>query len=188
MFTPHHVSHDDIYLFIFLQSGGASRWRVCYQRGLPHLVLFLQVDSINIRGTCPLYKNEEKKGLVHVSEIFCRAQKKNSWMPWKKFYAMFLPSTFFWKLSKSKQRRPFEGRLCIDLENLQQFSSDMGHMTHDVWQVICDMLLRVNILSKLQLPSSYGVGRTVSWRYFNKSWPTEWMNGKAFLTQNMFYL
>ena len=106
--------------------------------------------------------------------------------PEKSSIQFFLSLTFFWKLSKSKQRRPFEGRLCIDLENLQQFSSDMGHMTRDVWHVTCDMLRRVNILSKLQLPSSYGVGRTVSWRYFNKSWPTEWMNGKAFLTQNMF--
>ena len=27
-------------LYIFLQSGEASQWSVCYQRGLPHLVLF----------------------------------------------------------------------------------------------------------------------------------------------------
>ena len=27
-----------IYIFFFLQSGEASRWRVCYQRGLPRLV------------------------------------------------------------------------------------------------------------------------------------------------------
>ena len=27
-----------LYLFFFLQSGGASWWRVCYQRGLPRLV------------------------------------------------------------------------------------------------------------------------------------------------------
>ena len=30
-----HVSH----VFFFLQSCGASPWRVCYQRGLPRLVL-----------------------------------------------------------------------------------------------------------------------------------------------------
>ena len=29
------------FLFIFLQSGGASRWRVCYQRGLPRLVFLI---------------------------------------------------------------------------------------------------------------------------------------------------
>ena len=31
-----HVSR--VFLCVFLQSGGASRWRVCYQRGLPRLV------------------------------------------------------------------------------------------------------------------------------------------------------
>ena len=28
-----------VFFCFFLQCGGASRWRVCYQRGLPHLVL-----------------------------------------------------------------------------------------------------------------------------------------------------
>ena len=31
-------------LFLILQSGGASRWRVCYQRGLPRLV-FTDLES-----------------------------------------------------------------------------------------------------------------------------------------------
>ena len=42
-----HLSHVKIYFFFFLllskkneQSGGAGRWRVCYQRGLPRLVLY----------------------------------------------------------------------------------------------------------------------------------------------------
>ena len=61
MFTPHHVSHIRcqvlfvtcdvsgvrcqvsgviiiIFFIFFLQIGGASQWRVCYQRGLPRLV------------------------------------------------------------------------------------------------------------------------------------------------------
>ena len=38
-----HVSHvtcnfNFFFLQNFLQSGGASRWRVCYQQGLPRLV------------------------------------------------------------------------------------------------------------------------------------------------------
>ena len=37
------------------QSGGASRWRVCYQRGLPRLVF----NSVNI-----LYVGRRQKGLV----------------------------------------------------------------------------------------------------------------------------
>ena len=28
-----------LFFILFLQSGEASRWRVCYQRGLPRLVL-----------------------------------------------------------------------------------------------------------------------------------------------------
>ena len=28
----------DVYVLVFLQSGGASGWRVCYQGGLPRLV------------------------------------------------------------------------------------------------------------------------------------------------------
>ena len=31
--------HQYLYIFFFLQSGEASRWRVCYQRGLPRLVI-----------------------------------------------------------------------------------------------------------------------------------------------------
>ena len=73
MFTPHHVSYVRchmsrvrchvsgdrchvsrvtchrskiyIYIFFFGQSGEASRWRVCYKRGLPRLV-FLTVLTI----------------------------------------------------------------------------------------------------------------------------------------------
>ena len=30
-----------------------------------------------------------------------------------------------------------------------------------------------------QLPSSYGLGWTASWRYLNKSWPNEWINHKG---------
>ena len=33
--------------FFFFLSGGASRWRVCYQRGLPRLV-FMKVDSMTL--------------------------------------------------------------------------------------------------------------------------------------------
>ena len=33
-----HMSHLFFYFFIFFQSGGAIRWRVCYQWGLPRLV------------------------------------------------------------------------------------------------------------------------------------------------------
>ena len=47
---------------------------------------------------------------------------------------------------------------------------DTWHMTHDMWH-----MLGVNILSKFQLPSSYGLGLTVFWRYFGKRL-TQWLN------------
>ena len=33
--------HFFLFLYFFWQIGGASRWRVCYQRGLPRLVLII---------------------------------------------------------------------------------------------------------------------------------------------------
>ena len=45
-----HLSHVIFFFYILIffyvkkngQSGGASRWRVCYQRGLPHLVYIVK--------------------------------------------------------------------------------------------------------------------------------------------------
>ena len=52
-----------------------------------------------------------------VLEIFCRAQKK-FFLKWPE---KSLSKIFFWKNSKSKQRRLSECRLCLDLENFQNF-------------------------------------------------------------------
>ena len=62
MFNPHQVSHVRcqvsgvtcnyfIYLFLFIsgQSGEASWWRVCFQRGLPSLVFFLHLHLFLMR-------------------------------------------------------------------------------------------------------------------------------------------
>ena len=35
------INMSCVFLIYFLQCGGASWWRVCYQRGLPHLVIFI---------------------------------------------------------------------------------------------------------------------------------------------------
>ena len=45
-----HAWH--FFFFFFRQSGGASRWRVCYQRGLPRLVL--QYTLVAIPNCTPL--------------------------------------------------------------------------------------------------------------------------------------
>ena len=41
--------HMSLFIFIFLPSGKASRWRVCYQQGLPRLVSGTKnvINSIN---------------------------------------------------------------------------------------------------------------------------------------------
>ena len=49
-----HVSHVIIFSSSFSgQSGEAYRWRVCYQRGLPRLVL-ISVDKLNFYGFWPV--------------------------------------------------------------------------------------------------------------------------------------
>ena len=45
----------------------------------------------------------------------------------------------------------------------------MWHVAHDRWGY-------VNLLWKLQLPISYGLGVKVFWRYFHKGWLTDWVN------------
>ena len=42
------------------------------------------------------------------------------------------------------------------------------HLTRDTWHLTCDTWWGVKILSKFQLPSSYGLGLTVPWIYKTK--------------------
>ena len=53
---------------------------------------------------------------------------------------------------------------------------DMWHMACDLWHVTCDMLWGVNILSKSQLPRSYGLWFMISWRLGEKGSRTDWIN------------
>ena len=53
---------------------------------------------------------------------------------------------------------------------------DMWHVTRDMWHVTCDMLWGVNILSKFQLPSSYGLWFMIFWRFGGKGWLTDSIN------------
>ena len=65
-----HVSHVTyinifIYFIFFGQRGEAYRWRVCYQRGLPRLVLIYldNKDSVVLR-----LLNEKYIALLHLSQ------------------------------------------------------------------------------------------------------------------------
>ena len=62
---------------------------------------------------------------------------------------------------------------------------DTWHVTHDMWHIKCDTWHltpgtwhrgEVNLLSEFQLPSSYGLGMKVCWRYFCKGWPSHLIN------------
>ena len=49
--------------------------------------------------------------------------------------------------------------------DMWHMSHDMWHVTGDMWHVTCDTWRELNILSKFQVPSSYGLGVKVSWRF-----------------------
>ena len=60
------------YIFFFLQIGGASQWRVCYQRGLPRLVKFWIRKKIVSFVTCHKHKCDtlfEQKSPVHAVAV-----------------------------------------------------------------------------------------------------------------------
>ena len=54
---------------------------------------------------------------------------------------------------------------------------DIWHVTRDTCIVTCDMghMVGVNILSKFQLPRFYGLGKTVSWRFWTKGSVSYWI-------------
>ena len=70
-------------LLFFLQSGEAYRWRVCYQRGLPRLVLALvsgngslggkEAAPGRILGEAWVNRKEEKRGIV-IEKCSCQIQ------------------------------------------------------------------------------------------------------------------
>ena len=53
---------------------------------------------------------------------------------------------------------------------------DTWNVTHETSHITCDMLWGVNILSKCQLPSSYGLWFMISWRLGGKDSRTDLIN------------
>ena len=53
---------------------------------------------------------------------------------------------------------------------------DMWHVTHDTWYVTRHRWGEVNLLSKLKLSSSYGLGMKVFWRFGEKGWFIQFIN------------
>ena len=57
-----------------------------------------------------------------------------------------------------------------------QVTHDIWHMTGGIYHVACDMCRKVNILSKCQVPSSYGLGVKLLWQFLEKGWLYQWNN------------
>ena len=69
MFTPHNVTMSGVSCQVscdifFLQSGGASLWRVCYQWGLPRLVFYLLDWRHLVKERIPKIAKPEKMGKI----------------------------------------------------------------------------------------------------------------------------
>ena len=61
---------SNIFLFLFLNSGGTSFWRVCYQRGLPVKFLPLVRDGVTITTLSS----------IHVVTTMLALYEKNYWV------------------------------------------------------------------------------------------------------------
>ena len=56
---------------------------------------------------------------------------------------------------------------------------DTCHMTPVIWHMTFDIFWWVNILSKFPLPSFYGLGVMMFWRFWGKGPLTKWMINKG---------
>ena len=123
-----------------------SRWRVCYQWGLPRLVLASnRLISLKIRVICR----------TKIFLNFAMIDQLDGVAP----LITDPPPTRSTTLSKK----------------LRHFTRGTWHKTCDTWHVTSDTWWGVNILSKCQLPKSYGFRESVFWRYFNRGWLTSWV-------------
>ena len=64
---------------------------------------------------------------------------------------------------------PVDNRLASPLCPKKEEKSDMWHMTRDRWE-------EVNLLPTFHLPSSYGLGVILFWRYFHNGWMSDLIN------------
>ena len=62
--------------------------------------------------------------------------------------------------------------------DIWNMTSDTWHVTYNRWHMTCDTwkVGEVDLLSKFQLPSFYGLGVKVFWRYVHKGSLTDWLN------------
>ena len=87
------------------------------------------------------------------------------------------PSTFklhhFVQKKKKKEEEEKIWHLTFDMWHV---TCNTWHVTHDMWHMTRDMFGGVNILSKFQLPSSYGLWFMILWRSGGKGWLSKSVN------------
>ena len=82
-------------------------------------------------------------------------------------------------LTKARRFRPrWEQTLHqqVSPHDMWHVKCDTWYVTRDTWHITHDRWREVNPLSKFNLPSSYGLGVKVFWRYFNKWWIADLIN------------
>ena len=86
---------------------------------------------------------------------------------------------WYWTIERNKHKGSQRTNPTKKKFNIWHVTCDMWHMTGDIWHVICDKpcdmwhvthdrLGKVNLLLKVQLPSSYSLRVKVYWRYFHR--------------------
>ena len=79
--------------------------------------------------------------------------------------------------TKTRRGRPVDNQPSpTSCTTLHHMTCDTWHLTPDMWRVTWDTWWGVNILSKFQLPNSYGLVLTVSWRFWTKGSLNELMS------------
>ena len=153
------------YFFYFLQSGGAIWWRVCYQRGLPRLVLLkIDLKHLNVYNLVHMFEPFQDQTPLIFNKI------RLSWLIMISFQqpigSLVFPRVVFWPtVSQAKA--------------MVKMTCDIWPKTHEPWQMTHDRWRELKILSKFQFLSSYRLGVKVFSRYFHKGWMTQSINDKG---------
>ena len=122
-------------------------------------------QTVNLNG-----KYSKRWILWHITTLLAAALSSRAVRDWLMLHREkgHMAAGYCWQ--KGSKLDGFDDRPSTDY--LQQVKKNYGtwHLTADTWHMThdmtCDALLGVNILSKSQLPSSYGLRLTVSeWKY-----------------------
>ena len=106
---------------------------------------------------------------------------------WSQTWLIDSEWVLLWRYQIYRQYKKQDGVGLVDngpsIDKIQYFvkkncKKKLWHVTSYMWHVTCDMwrVRGVNILSKLQLSSSYCLGFMILWRFRGKGSLTHWIN------------